>query len=635
MIRLLDEETIKRIAAGEVIDRPASIIKELVENSIDAGAKHITVSIRKGGKEEISITDDGYGIGEEDIEMAFYRHSTSKIEHFNDIFSIHSMGFRGEALNSIISVAELEISSKTQNEPLGTYLRYSNGKIIEKKKIAMNPGTSIRVYDLFKDIPVRKKFLKSDQIEANAITDLLQRFSLGHLKISMKFIKDDRVVFTTYPDDSYFNNIKALFGSDMSRNLLKMEGWDAQYRVYGYISNNKYYRGNRSLQYLYVNQRLIQDKELSFAIEEAYKSIIPNGRYPVYQLFIEANPALLDVNIHPNKQQIAFQYRPELANLLRKTIEEHFLRATVEIPELERTKDKQKQEMKLFVDKEKDLLDRYRDFHIHESRDVLYSDRVSKEYSPEEKGREDVEVEEIHLFEDSTSSTISRTMEEDRDILSQELENGSNSSTVQDRTSTDRDRFHRFIQNISYVGHVFESYLIFQNRTDECMIFVDQHAAHERILYEKFSKEVDDQTIHRQILLTPVLLELSSYEFDKMSDLMPTFHELGFQMDPFNESTFAVREIPAMFSSCDIKRLLLDVLDEACTEEHFTTREKQIIARSCKAAIKAGDFMVSETSEALLTRLSQCDYPWTCPHGRPTLIQWSKRELEKNFFRIK
>ena len=288
-IKLLNEDTIQKIAAGEVIERPASIVKELVENSIDAKSTNITVEIEKGGKTFIKVSDNGSGIEESDIELAFKRHSTSKLINFEDLYSIYSLGFRGEALASILSVAKIKIISKTKEAKSGTMAIFEDGKIIEKKAFGMNTGTTISVQDIFYNVPVRKKFLKSDITEGNSITNLMYKLAVGNLGIRIKYIKDSKVIFETNEKNSLRENLFTLFGNEMVENLEEFNIKNNLYNIYGYVSNNLYYRANRHLEYLYVNGRYVLNDFIRDSIEESYKHIIPNGRFPVYFLFIKIN----------------------------------------------------------------------------------------------------------------------------------------------------------------------------------------------------------------------------------------------------------------------------------------------------------------------------------------------------------
>jgi DNA mismatch repair protein MutL len=318
-IRLLDESTIKMIAAGEIIERPASVVKELVENSLDADASNITVEIANGGKDYIRVTDDGEGLLEEDLPLAFKRHSTSKIEDAEDLYNILSFGFRGEALASISTVAKVEVLTKTKDNMLGVQAFVEEGKIIEKKPVGCPKGTTMIIRDLFYNIPVRKKFLKSDKTEANFVDDIMYKLALGNSHISFKYVKDNKVVFKT-TKNNILSNIYTLLGKDFYENLIKIDYLCENFKIYGYISNNTFYRGNRKHQYLYVNRRYVNNRDITTLIEQKYNSLIPVNRFPVFIIFIDIKPSFIDVNIHPTKQEIKFINQQEIMNALDETL---------------------------------------------------------------------------------------------------------------------------------------------------------------------------------------------------------------------------------------------------------------------------------------------------------------------------
>lgn len=319
----LDKDTIEKIAAGEVIESPLSVVKELVENSIDANSKNITIEIRNGGKSYIRVTDDGSGIESDQLELAFKKHATSKITAFDDLYKISSLGFRGEALPSIAAVSKLTAISKTEDSPIGSKL-VINSKDASKSSIATNKGTSIIVEDLFYNIPARRKFLKSDLAESNKITKLLYAFAIGYQDISFKYIKDDRLQFRSSSNTSFKLSIADLLDSLLEENLIELSDNNDIFKIKAYISNSNYYRGNRSMQYIFANKRLIENDEINWAIEYQYQGLIPSGRYPAFFLFIDTNPKNIDVNIHPNKKIVKFSYEAELIDLITNSINKTF-----------------------------------------------------------------------------------------------------------------------------------------------------------------------------------------------------------------------------------------------------------------------------------------------------------------------
>ena len=327
-IKLLSEDTIQKIAAGEVVENPYSVIKELVENSIDSGATSIKVEIKNAGKKEIMISDNGCGIEENDIELAFTKHATSKLNNFEDIYSILSYGFRGEALASISAISKVDINTRTKNTEYGIHCFLENNKIIRKNKIGMNPGTTIYIRDLFYNVPIRKKFLKSDAYENSIITTLMNSFALSNQNISFKFIKDSKIVFETSGKDKLIDNIKYIFKDDLYKNLIAVDIDDSDYKIYGFISNNHFYKGSRNSQFLFVNGRYIFDEKIRNIIEKSISTLIPKGKFPAFILFIEVKPNLIDINVHPNKRKIKFIFEDKLINLLNNNITDILLNNT-------------------------------------------------------------------------------------------------------------------------------------------------------------------------------------------------------------------------------------------------------------------------------------------------------------------
>lgn len=379
-IKILDESTIQKIAAGEIIERPASIVKELIENSIDANSSSITVEITNGGKNYIRVTDNGDGFTEDDLKIAFKRHSTSKLNSIEDLYKIFSFGFRGEALASISAVSKVEVLTKTENNLSGLQAFVEDGKVVKLRPVGCPKGTTMIVKNLFYNFPVRESFLKSDTIEANQINDIIYKLALGNSGVSFKFIKDNRVIFNTSANNDLKSNIYALLGKDFLQNLVKTNYESSDFNIYGYISNNTFYRGNRSHQYLFVNNRYIKNEFISNLIEHKYKSIIPVNRFPVFVLFIDIDPLLIDVNIHPTKQEIKFINQEEISDALDNTIDS-ILNEILSIPRVSIGKDNQREvedELpllyeKTFIDEDsiknnnkEDLINIYEDLPIKE-----------------------------------------------------------------------------------------------------------------------------------------------------------------------------------------------------------------------------------------------------------------------------
>lgn len=618
-IKLLNEDTIQKIAAGEVIERPASIVKELVENSIDAKSTNITVEIEKGGKTFIKVSDNGSGIEESDIELAFKRHSTSKLINFEDLYSIYSLGFRGEALASILSVAKIKIISKTKEAKSGTMAIFEDGKIIEKKAFGMNTGTTISVQDIFYNVPVRKKFLKSDITEGNSITNLMYKLAVGNPGIRIKYIKDSKVIFETNEKNSLRENLFILFGNEMVENLEEFNIKNNLYNIYGYVSNNLYYRANRHLEYLYVNGRYVLNDFIRDSIEESYKHIIPNGRFPVYFLFIKINPSLIDVNIHPNKEKIKFVEKDSLINFLIPNIEKAILK-TKSIPTIKPLIHENE-----FEDKEP----------------VLYKNLYSlSEYENKKHIQEDNNVEKDLFLEIKNQSITSKEdvfneFSFEKINLFDEVKEDLNDSFTLKENSEKYDI--PKIENLRFLSIIFKTYILCEDTKKNQFLIIDQHAAHERVMYEKYMKEYNDNKVVIQNLITPYILDLNNVEFNVYLKNQDAFKKMGFLIDTFGENSLAIRGVPIIFGKSLELAYIKNIIDLLSIEKSVSEDKykEHIITMSCKSAVKAGDILSEKEVEELLKSLFACKYPYTCPHGRPSIIIYTKSDLEKSFMRIK
>ncbi|MDO5717557.1 MAG: DNA mismatch repair endonuclease MutL [Tissierellia bacterium] len=641
-IKLLDNSTIQKIAAGEVIERPASIVKELVENSIDANAKNITVSIKNGGIDEILVSDDGDGIEEQDIEIAFKRHATSKIELFEDLYHIYSMGFRGEALASIIAAADLEIRTKSVSEEIGTKVEYKDAHVSDKTKIAMNKGTTIVVKDLFKNIPVRRNFLKSHISEGNCITELMQKLAIGNTGISFKYIKDSKIQFQTISSDEYLANISKVFGTSLSESLIYIEGNTDNYKYKGYITDNRFYRGNRSLQYIFVNNRYIEAKDISLKMERVYRQVIPNGKFPAFQLFIETDPENIDVNIHPNKQKIQFRFFDELTDSISKSLKDILIPKNLKtVSALTEDNDSPEQ---LFIkddDKYKDLLNRYSN-NFNPYKGELIEEKSLELFSDASISQDSIEEDEIFFTEKESDSYMDSDIDYKELKENEMIENLSEDEINEISSDLEFEKTKKIIddnifENYLYIGAVLKTYLIFEDRIREQMILIDQHAAHERIMYEKISKILNIEGAASQALIAPIIIEVSDNDIDLYNEFKFVFENMGFYSDLIGKYSIAIRAVPSFLEKIDFKRLFLDVLDILEIDNKYDSDyiNDMIAMKACKSAVKAGDDLSEPEVEKLLEDLSHCDYPLSCPHGRPTFIVFDKSKLEKEFLRIK
>jgi len=604
-IKLLDEYTIQKIAAGEIIERPASVIKELVENSLDAKATNIVVEITNGGKDYIRVTDDGEGILDSDLDLAFKRHSTSKIETVEDLFKIVSFGFRGEALSSISAVAKVEVLTKTSYSLTGTQAFVENGEIISKKPVGCPKGTTMIVRDLFYNIPVRRGFLKSESNESSYIDDTLYRFALGNTDVSFKYIKDNKVIFNTSKNNSLISNIYSLLGKDFSNNLIKVDYKSKNAHIYGYISNNTLYRGNRKHQYLYVNKRHVRNKIITNLIEDKYKSLIPINKFPVFILFIDVDPSFVDVNIHPTKQEIKFLNQDEINNSLENMIF-NALNNNIYIQKLTFEREKKEpdyEELPLLF--EKNLID-INVVDNNESYNYIYKDN--------EKNKD---IKEFNI--DVINQAPKENVQIEEDLEPKSLKEPIN-----------------FLNSFRIIGVVFNTYILLEDIENEKLLIMDQHAAHERVMYERYKREFESEKIAIQNLLTPEILELSTWEVDIVNKNSKLLKDLGFIVEEFGQNSIILRGVPLLFGIPQAKNFFIEILDGLTKDlkSGYDIKLDKIMKIACSKAIKGGDRITDVEIEKLIEQLKNADNPYTCPHGRPTIIEITKKDIEKEFKRI-
>jgi DNA mismatch repair protein MutL len=619
-IKVLDNLTIQKIAAGEVIERPASIVKELVENSIDANAKNIVVEINNGGKSYIRVTDDGDGIEEEDIPLAFEKHSTSKLKEINDLYSLLTLGFRGEALSSISAVAKVEILTKTSGNTAGVNAIIENGKIISKDKVGTPKGTTIIVKDLFYNLPVRKKFLKSDISESNNISDIVYKLALGNYNISFKFIKDNKVILNSSNKYDIKENIYSILGKDITKGLVPINFESNDIKINGFISNNNIYRSNRGHQYIYINGRYIVNSDISTTIEKHYRSLIPLNRFPVFIIYIDMDPGELDVNIHPTKQEVKFTSNSDILGLISNIIHERLF-PSLNIPKFEE-KETIKEDIPVLYEKSNSAGVIIRDYTgVSLVDDATDTDEIKKVELPSKKITENNHNDYKKTITDNVLDDNNFLREINEDVLYED---------------DDTNNIKEILPEIRPIGIVFGTYIIGENNILNKLFFIDQHAAHERILYEKFRAEYNREAINIQQLITPEILDLTMKEFSLFTENIEFFRKLGFEVEEFGTTSIAIRGVPFLFGKPNIKNLFMDLLDNVDKDlkSSYDTRLDKLMKLACTSAIKSGDKISDIEIKSLLSDLSKCENPYSCPHGRPTIIEIPKNYIEKKFLRI-
>lgn len=596
----LDDKTIEQIAAGEVIESPVSIIKELVENSIDAKAKNIIVEIKNGGKSYIRVTDDGIGIDEDDFERAFKRHATSKIKDFSDLYRIFSLGFRGEALSSIISCADVKAVSKTKNQDIGKKLEFKNGKLESINSIATNNGTSIEVFNLFSNLPVRRKFLGSDINESNKISKIIQALALGYDNISFKFIKDNRLVFQTLESDSLKDRIFKLIDDNLKDNLIKIRSKNSLYDISGYISSTNYYRGNRSFQYIFVNNRLIENINITKTVENNYKSLIPNQRFPVFFLFIATNTSNIDVNIHPNKKEIKFTYEDSLLELLDDDISK-FLYDNSDFKKV-KAPEEDKEELN-FYDDYTEVLNLYN--KVNEEKNS-YEQEFHDDRSYNNVDDNFFEVEELNFIEEK----------DDEKLEYKNIEKNKKKQLIN-------------IKNLLYKTSIFNRYSLFIN--SDKIILLDHRRADQRIKFDEFIENFNKDKINSQQLLEAKIIKVSLEEYNKYLEKKEIFKKLGFEIDTFSFDKLIIRSVPIVFDNPENLEFFYNLLDiDDSNESLFKEKISSLINKN---TFRKGDKIDESEALATLNKLNKSENPYKTYDGKSTIITIEENELEKYFDR--
>lgn len=606
-IRMLDENTVMKIAAGEVIENPASVIKELVENAIDAKSDAITVEIKNGGKTHMRITDNGEGIASDEVDLAFERHATSKIHNYDDLFSVDTMGFRGEALASIRAVSEVSVFTKQQEDVQGHFVKFIPGKETQRQTIAHNQGTTLIVENLFANVPVRAGFLKSALAESNRITDLMYRFAVSHPTISFRYVKDEKMIFKT-SGTGIKNTFTELFQSDFTEKLIPIEYHHEDVEVRGYIGNTSLYRGNRNLQYIFVNRRLITEPTLTQLIEGEYASRIPHGRFPIYFLWIYLDPSAIDVNIHPTKQNVQWRCNTELFTPLKYVIREALL------------SDEDRNQVILQPQKKE-----HTNLMTLEKYESL---RKEQEESIEKREKKEIIAETPSIFS---------YMRAQKNIKSQTPEFSPTKVPPAKKEVTRPDQKYHDFSSWQYLTTLYSTYLLFMDLETAEVILVDQHAAHERIHYEQFLEEYKEKNLQTQMLLLPQKIHLRPDELTQLEKNIDFFHTMGFTIEPIGEMDYLLRGIPYLFG--EIKNpqgLFISLLDsiESIKNTSKEDLEMKIIKKACVASVKAGEVLTTHSIHELTKRLERTKEPFTCPHGRPTFIRMNRKQFDKLFQRI-
>ena len=633
-INVLPKEIYQLIAAGEVVERPSSVVKEMIENSLDARAKNITLEIKNGGSTYIRITDDGCGIERDDVRKVFISHATSKISKKDDLNSIATLGFRGEAMASISAVSKVELLTKAENEEIGTRYEIAGGEELEFDDAGCPNGTTIVVRDIFFNTPARMKFLKKDVTEGNQVAGIVDRMAISHPEISFRFIRDGKQILITSGNGDLKSTVYSVLGKEMSDSLMSVDYSFNDMRITGFVSKPTASRKSRAGQYFYINNRIVKSKTAMAALEQAYKNTIMVGRFPACVLNIELNPAQVDVNVHPAKTEVRFANEKPIFDLVyyavKTAIENDRTVKEVEFKEnpIYRQESKnvyQNNDNKSFQAK----------FDFFKKKDEPPSQQVIKTKPRENFWQVEAPKPEYKIAGDEKPKAridINIEYEEPEEISTAKSEDAPKERDIEKVVITDEKDNENFIPNFKLIGEAFKTYLIVEIENE--LYFIDKHAAHERMNFERFKAQA---TVETQMLLAPVVVNLTKDEFIAISENVELIKKCGFELEEFGESQIIVRAIPSLVDGDSVKDLMLEIAQKLL--EHKTDILPDKIdwiyhSASCRGAVKAGDYTSRQEQEMFVKKLLSMPNIRFCPHGRPVFIKMSKYDIEKQFGRV-
>lgn len=639
IIHVLENNLINKIAAGEVVERPASVVKELVENSIDAGATSVTIEIKEGGIDFIKITDNGSGISKEDIPTAFMRHATSKLSTAEDLEDILTLGFRGEALSSIASVAQVEMITRTESDEAGQKFVIHGGSVISESEIGANKGTIITVKNLFYNTPARRKFLKKPSTEAGYVSDVVNRIALGHPYIAIKYINNGNTIINTSGNGDLKTTVLYVYGKDMASKMLELSYEKNGFKLKGLIAKPELSRGNRSYENFFINGRYIISDTVRSAVEDAYKGKLTIGKFPVFVLNLTVPANTVDVNVHPTKLEVRFSDENLIYDIMYNAVDK-VLNSVTLIPQVSWDKPKAVKIEPVFQ-MDFDELER-----IKESKKVPLEKRASIPQFGGNVLRETYETdEEDNKIEKEIGEKTDKTekIAEESKVCEKAAEDIKKTDEIKPDDNIQKpveinkaeDVKKPFFSNYKIIGQIFNTYWIIEQSNN--MYLVDQHAAHERVLYEKFTANFKEEQNMTQMLITPVAVNLSEKEKNILLENKELLESFGFVIEEFGIGTYALRGVPYIFDepgNVSFFTDIIDMLSDKNINNIYDTKYDAIATISCKAAVKGNDRLSYAEAQALIKQLLKLENPFTCPHGRPTIIEMSRYELEKKFKRI-
>lgn len=656
-INILSEDTANKIAAGEVVERPSSVVKELVENSIDANAKNILIEVEEGGISLIRVIDDGDGIYKDDMTKAFLPHATSKIKESEDIYNISTLGFRGEALPSIASVSKVNLKSKQEESGFGYEISIEGGGVSDITECGINKGTIIEVRDLFYNVPARKKFLKTISKEGSLINDIVTRIALANPDVSIKLYNNGKKIIHTFGNGDIKDVIRTIYGRNISEDIIYFEDTSDLVTIHGYVGREDIARGSRNNQSTFVNKRYIKNKSLAVAVEQAFKSFSTVNKFPFFILYIEIYPEYVDVNIHPTKAEIKFNDERMIFGKIFNAVhtalkndvfddfaikEEETFKETSKIPSFEEIAFKIKEEeekVKIASNIAKEVMDGGKILNVNLSSEKPKEEiniPVDLKTNSESYASAQFPVETtFHEKYDSKNNISSEgytaiDLKKEENIYSEESKNINNVSN----STINEVKFAKF-PPITIIGQYNKTYIL--GEYDSTLYMIDQHAAHEKILFEKYLKEIENGDIVIQPLMVPTIIDLTIDDYSYYEENIKVFKEAGFVLEEFGGTSLALKEVPYFLGRLNAKKLFLEILDNLKNLGNGKTSEVKhnaIATKACKAAVKGNDKLEFNEMIKLVEELRYIDDPFHCPHGRPVIVKFTSTDIDKKFRRI-
>ena len=634
-ITVLDQSTINKIAAGEVIERPSSVVKELLENAIDAQATAVTVEIRDGGISYIRVTDNGCGIPKEEVPLAFLRHSTSKIKSVEDLFTVSSLGFRGEALSSIASVAQVELITKTSEQLSGTRYQIEGGVERSYEEVGAPDGTTFLVRNLFYNTPARQKFLKTAQTEGSHVAALVEKIAMSHPDISIRFIQNNQNRLHTSGNHNLKDIIYTVFGREIAANLLPVESEQEVLQVHGFAGKPVIARSNRSFENYYINGRYVKSGLIGKAIEDAYKPFMMQHKYPFVLLHISIEPEYLDVNVHPTKMELRFRNGEQVYQMIFQAISQALSHKEL-IPQVDLAK---REEEKALEEAQKKA-PHPEPFEVKRQAAMVQKPGESRTMQPsiykseavygkiaESRAEPEPEIQAVAPVE---SQKPEQKQPKQEQKATGQAEQPQQLDLFEEKLLEPKNRIRHKL-----IGQLFDTYWLVE--FNEHLYIIDQHAAHEKVLYEKTIRTLKTREFTSQMLNPPIILTIGSTEEVLLKKYMKYFQEIGFEIEPFGGREYAVRAVPDNLFSVAKKELLMEMIDDLSEDAGARTADMihdRVATMSCKAAVKGNNHLSFAEADHLIDELLNLDNPYACPHGRPTIISMSRYELEKKFKRI-